>query len=193
MKHIENALYGRFAPTIVLARSYSTGVANTSKAWLPDTFIAQLWFNTHPSKVSAGFGLDDTYIREFSLLTVLPLMVNYLKSFPGSMIVDGTSFLSFAYDFDYQNSISSRSVTAANSNDIYFGRLKYALVPKQPASEAQGYLGTMISVAPWPPQYVLDTVAGKNGLIVVSNVNCGYLDLAMNFLRSVQRVSDVKV
>lgn len=47
--------------------------------------------------------------------------------------------------------------------------------------------------APWPPSYILETVSSKEGLVIVTSVNCGYLNMAMNFLSSVQRQSDAKV
>ncbi|CAN0340815.1 unnamed protein product [Pylaiella littoralis] len=65
--------------------------------------------------------------------------------------------------------------------------------------------------APWPPEYILETVvqsqfapAGfgfgggdtgsekQQGLVIVSSVNCGYIDMAVNFLLSLRR-SAIKV
>lgn len=82
--------------------------------------------------------------------------------------------------------------------DLYIGTLNRALVHKaRNLSSAEGgmesrFVGTIVE-APWPPEYVLETVANDDGLVVVTNVNCGYLDFATNFLMSVRRVSDVKV
>lgn len=51
-----------------------------------------------------------------------------------------------------------------------------------------------IEVAPWPPRYVLEDIATRDaGVVTVTSVNCGYLDMAANFLLSVRRHSDVKV
>lgn len=47
--------------------------------------------------------------------------------------------------------------------------------------------------AQWPPEYVLETTATKDGLVILSNVNAGYLDMAANFLLSVRRTTDAKV
>lgn len=60
-------------------------------------------------------------------------------------------------------------------------------------SRRSGTQSAIIESAPWPPPYVLSTVAGDTGLIIVTSVNCGYLDMAANFLLSVRRTSDVKV
>ena len=56
-----------------------------------------------------------------------------------------------------------------------------------------------IAKAPWPPEYVLETVAmnttsaASKGLVLMSNVNCGYLDMATNFWLSVRHNSNAKV
>ncbi|CAN0301704.1 unnamed protein product [Pylaiella littoralis] len=63
-----------------------------------------------------------------------------------------------------------------------------------------------IAKAPWPPEYILETVVQsqftsdgfgvdggdtgstrREGLVIVSSVNCGYLDFAANFLLSLRR------
>lgn len=49
------------------------------------------------------------------------------------------------------------------------------------------------SKAVWPPPYMLDTVSSDEGLVVVTSVNCGYLDFALNFLASVRKHTDAKV
>lgn len=87
--------------------------------------------------------------------------------------------------------------------------LENLLKAKSP-DEATGTSGVCSSVgrssriarAPWPPEYILDTAVVKGstsgtskGLVVVNNVNCGYLDMATNFWRSVQKATggDAKV
>lgn len=45
----------------------------------------------------------------------------------------------------------------------------------------------------WPPSYILENVALPNGLVIVTSVNCGYLDMAANFIASVRRTSTAKV
>lgn len=47
--------------------------------------------------------------------------------------------------------------------------------------------------ASWPPNYLLETLCSRDGLVIVTSVNCGYLDMATNFLLSVQAHSDAKV
>ncbi|CAN0301406.1 unnamed protein product, partial [Ascophyllum nodosum] len=200
--YVHYALARRSTPTAMVARSRSKkskhhGVCD----WLPDTFLAQLWFNRHPEVTSHGFGLDHLTIRDSrSLLATIPLMVGQLHSYADSIIVDGTSFTSLAYDVNshYQENtgISFHNAAAANGDDLYIGRLEFALVPKNDRGgdyNDQHFDIASISAAPWPPQYVLDTVAGEDGLVLVNNVNCGYVDLATNLLRSIQRVSDAKV
>ena len=200
--HIKHALAGRPTPTVMVARSRSKKNKDDGvRAWLPDTFLAQLWFNRHPDLISYGFGLDHLTIRDSrSLLTTVPLMIRQLHGYTDSIIVDGTSLASLAYDVNshyHQNAeISFRNAAAANGDDLYIGRLEFASVLKNKRRSDYNdthFDGASISAAPWPPRYVLDTVAGKDGLVLVTNVNCGYVDLATNLLRSIQRVSDTKV
>ncbi|CAM9206713.1 unnamed protein product, partial [Hapterophycus canaliculatus] len=42
-------------------------------------------------------------------------------------------------------------------------------------------------------RYVLEHTVTEQGVVIVSNVNCGYLDMAVNFIMSVQRHSNAKV
>ena len=172
------------------------------REWLPDTFMAQLWFNRHPELASHGFGLDHlTILDSRSILAVIPLMIRQLHGLADLIIVDSTSFTSLAYDVsshEQENTeISFRNAAAANGDDLYIGRLKFALVLENDRSGSdytdEHFARASILAAPWPPQYVLDTVAGEDGLVLINNVNCGYVDLATNLLRSIQRVSDTKV
>lgn len=92
--------------------------------------------------------------------------------------------------------------------DVYIGSLDYALVfagrgghlpgDRRGRTEDDSVRVSTISKAPWPPVYVLETVAAgateeSKGLVLVSNVNCGYLDMATNFWSSVRRTSSAKV
>lgn len=62
---------------------------------------------------------------------------------------------------------------------------------------------SVIAKAPWPPMYVLETAASilraqvpagsPRGLVLMTNVNCGYLDMAANLLLSVRKTTDAKV
>lgn len=54
-------------------------------------------------------------------------------------------------------------------------------------------VGLAIDRAPWPPMYIAETVATPEGLVIVTSVNCGYLDMATNFLISVRETSSAKV
>lgn len=90
-------------------------------------------------------------------------------------------------------------------NPVHIGRVGLSLVLDDDIDPAKydGLAGrsgdqrlvraSIIQKSPWPPQYVLETVATKNGLVIVSNVNCGYLDMATNFLMSVRETADAKV
>ncbi|CAN0074683.1 unnamed protein product [Pylaiella littoralis] len=89
-----------------------------------------------------------------------------------------------------------------------------ATVSKETASNIRGTSGSAevdgnswdIVKAPWPPEYILETVVQsqftsdgsgvdggdtgstrQDGLVIVSSVNCGYLDFAANFLLSLRR------
>lgn len=42
-------------------------------------------------------------------------------------------------------------------------------------------------------RYLLEAVATDEGVVIVSNVNCGYLDMSVNFMLSVERTSGAKV
>lgn len=89
----------------------------------------------------------------------------------------------------------------ARSSAFYIGTLENALVIEEDTKIVErddgrggGRGTTVIAEAPWPPSYVLETVATERGMILVTSVNCGYLDMAVNFLRSVRNVvDDVKV
>lgn len=60
-----------------------------------------------------------------------------------------------------------------------------------PSSDAshKHSLGTAI----WPPPYVLETASSREGLVLVTSVNCGFLDMALNFFATTQEHSDAKV
>ena len=88
---------------------------------------------------------------------------------------------------------------------VHTGSLYKEGVARDQASETPSDGGSAgksskIVRAPWPPEYVLETVAASadptavpaatsKGLVLGSNVNCGYLDMATNFWRSVQEAT----
>lgn len=112
---------------------------------------------------------------------------------------------------------SRTSSTAQEHKLINIGSLEHALsIPRYSNNHHYQLTHPFISGAAeivravWPPPYVLETVssnlaasgsrmapprgsAASKGLVVVTNVNCGYLDMATNFLLSVRRTSDIKV
>lgn len=87
--------------------------------------------------------------------------------------------------------------------DMYIGALEFALVydgvpdSKGNAPQDDGQPAQVrpfsIAKAPWPPEYLLETVATEEGLVIVSDANCGYLNMASNLLMSIRRTSDAKV
>lgn len=117
----------------------------------------------------------------------------------------GGSFLSgFSLDGSQQHQTKEHkpSCDEANAGDAYIGSVEYALVKERGGASQRGEIGSgsesgggyTIQRAMWPRRYILDEVADpETGLVMVTNVNCGYLDMAVNFLLSVRRHSDVKV
>lgn len=71
------------------------------------------------------------------------------------------------------------------------GSLGDAIVPE--VQDDGSPLRHSVGRAAWPQKYLLESVASKDGFIIVTSVNCGYLDMAVNFLRSVQEHSLAKV
>lgn len=73
---------------------------------------------------------------------------------------------------------------------FYISDLSDAVVTlTEPSGDSNYGVGKAI----WPPRYVLESVSSEEGLVIVSNVNCGYLDFGLNFLVSVRRHTDAKV
>lgn len=181
--------------TILLMRSKIRGSSGVSEEWLPDTFIAQLFCN---SKALTVGGLEDKTVGEISLLELLPVFITSNRGAGGSdpVVIDGTSVLQSIFDPGSKAPLStSRGNTAGeNGGTLYLGTLDLSLAVD--VDEGDGYdliSRVQIVEAPWPPVYVLETVATPTGIVLVNNVNCGYLDLAINLLRSVRNVSDAKV
>ena len=88
---------------------------------------------------------------------------------------------------------AAADAATADRGAIRIGSSEFALVGAAGRGRGGGDGVVEIATAPWPPLYVLETVANEDGLVIVNNVNCGYLDFATNFLRSVRRVSSAKV
>lgn len=182
-------------PAVVLARSRSSTVVARGD-WLRDTFIAQLWCNRDMMTSLAG---HNEAIEEVTLLKMLPQLIreqpdNDLAS--NLVLVDGTSVLSSVFDLHEGNHewVFAGNAAAADGEDLYIGRLDLALVLNDSERDEDGKtISARIAAAPWPPEYVLERVATAEGLVIVNNVNCGYLDMATNLLQSIQNVSDAEV
>lgn len=197
---VEQALNGSLAPTAVLTRSRSSGDAENPPQWMHDTFIAQVWCNR---AMMTGWGLEDEGFHDSTLLELLPKFVRaHRTSIAGAELVvaDGTSFVASRFDLDEDNDERRPTfvgnVAAADGGNLYFGMIDLALVCVQNGNENEEDSASVVSIgtALWPPPYVLETAALENGLVIVNNVNCGYLDFATNFLLAARKVvSDVKV
>lgn len=214
------ALSKAASPTAILTRARSRSDVAVEEQWLSDKFVSQIWCNRAvlKSTLLAGAGLKAWAVQDWTFLQVLPRLIHNSKS-DQVVLVDGTQVLKsiFAATPSAGDSVNSSNLlpqagkghqwipddkTAASEGegpDLYIGSLEFALVFDATGNAARGRPGSRviktssIVKAPWPPEYVLKTVASKAGLVVVTNVNCGYVDMAMNFWLSVQRTSDAKV
>lgn len=181
--------------TIVLMRSKLSGTSATSEEWLPDTFIAQLFCN---SKALTVGGLEDKTVDEMSLLELVPVFISSNRGAGGDrlVVIDGTSVLQSMFDPGSEAPLSTSGGNTAGENGgtLYLGTLDLALAVDVDEGDGHELISRVhIVEAPWPPVYVLETVAAPTGIVLVNNVNCGYLDLAINLLRSVRNVSNAKV
>jgi len=150
-----------------------------------------------------GLGLDDESVRTSPLLALLPTIIEAQSTVSdgveGLVLVDGTemveSVFKAAASAEYGRELEVLgTAVSATGRSLAFGRLERALV-RSGRSEGGGLNSTVsIGLAPWPPAYVLRHVATNVGLVLVNSVNCGYLDMATNFLRAAQKVAaDTKV
>lgn len=195
---VDRALAGSETPTAILSRSRARGcIDDRQEDWLPDTFIAQMWLSREILEAEARLD-SDADGSDLTLLEALPL---YLRAWQENsnldlQLVDGTSVLLSilerrASSSKQQQLIFAGNTAAANGGRLYIGSLGLALVRSGDETTNDGRVDIM--TAPWPPEYILETVANEDGMVIVNNVNCGYLDFATNFLQSVQRVSDAQV
>lgn len=211
---LEAALARSAAPTMVLTRSRTTnknldggggggGVAEEQGgdggsrggggggAWLSDAFASQLWVNADMlvSDRLRGAGLDAHAVQDLSLLHVLPhLIEGALRD--AADVVDGTSVVGSLFSVEDGG---EQDLPAPEAGGFGIGTLKLALVGGRDGGGGGGGGDVEVGKAPWPPLYVLETVANEDGVVMVNSVNCGYLDFASNFLQSVRRFSDIKV
>lgn len=202
IRSLEQALAGSAVPTAVLTRSRSKGDGSVAIVnnieynapsssqegmWLPDSFVSQVWLNADMLGLERlqEAGLVNHAVEDLPLLRILPRLTEDPKRI-GAIIVDGTSVIGSVFALGGDKEQSLLSAATSDREALRIGSSDYTLV--------EGEDGVVeIATAPWPPRYVLETVANEDGLVIVNNVNCGYLDFATNFLRSVRRVSDAKV
>lgn len=193
---VEQALHGTLAPTAVVTRSRSSGDAENPPYWLPDTFIAQIWCNR---AMLTGSGFEDEGFHDSTLLELLPKFLHaHSAGVRGAELVvaDGTNFVASRFDADGASNGLVGNEAAADGGALYIGTSEVALVRVQNADGVEGADTSVVSIgtALWPPPYVLETAVLENGLVIVNNVNCGYLDFAVNFLLAAQKVvSGIKV
>lgn len=206
IESMHSALAGSDTPTAVLTRSQgrrgsaieegSTGEDSVEGNWLSDRFLSQLWLNRALLESCASSsqrqsehraGLGEVAVENLTLLALLPRL---LRDDPSARLVDGTNILRSAFDVGGEGVeiLAAAAAVGGAGDNVYIGTLELALVD---AGAGDG--SADIATAPWPPAYTLEHVADEDGLVIVNNVNCGYLDFATNFLRSVERVSDAKV
>lgn len=201
-------------PTAIVSRSKIRGrdeapaEEERSGQWLSDKYVAQAWCN--PSALTEArlseANLEQANVQDLSILDVISHLLRGHASrveagdADATHLVDGTYVLrSTVRGYPQDLAMGEPLSTQHDSKrmDFSIGGLGMALVSsdmdarflRANASVARG----SITDSPWPPSYVLETAASKEGLVIVTSVNCGYLDMATNFLQSVQRQSNAKV
>ncbi|CAN0443498.1 unnamed protein product, partial [Laminaria digitata] len=171
--------------------------------WLSDSFLSQVWVNANMLGLERldEAGLEGIAVQDMPLLAVISRLIEDPARI-GTVLVDGTGVMGSIFavgggggrgDEEQQHLLAAAATS--DREPFRIGSAEFALV--KTAGRRGGGGGdhgvVEIATAPWPPLYVLETVANEDGLVIVNNVNCGYLDFATNFLRSVRRVSDAKV
>ena len=212
IQSLEPALAGSDAPTAVLTRSRGDGDATGNDfddgaksssggggVWLSDSFLSQVWVNADMLGLErlSEAGLEEHAVRDLPLLAIIPRFIEDAERI-GTVVVDGTSVMGSIFSvgggMGQQHLLAAAADAAtADRGAIRIGSSEFALVGAAGRGRGGGDGVVEIATAPWPPLYVLETVANEDGLVIVNNVNCGYLDFATNFLRSVRRVSSAKV
>lgn len=180
------------------------------------------------ASILAKAGLTTSRALELTLLQVLRRLTRDAVD-NQLVLVDGTNVIGSVFDAPPASSPASGenactypgtssdplqcppSLMETGGAEAYIGRLDFALVydgagfaPDTLQGGGKGQAVAPIETsrivkAPWPPAYILETVAmnttaaESKGLVLVSNVNCGYLGMATNFLLSVRNTSNAKV
>lgn len=187
--NVEKALAGRLTPTVVITRSQSKRYNGaTTPQWLPDTFISQIWCNGLVMTSQVGFPRET--VRTSTLRGFLPKLISSNQTRAEELdLVDGTYVVPSVLGAEESESqpIAVGNAMAAHGSELRIGTLALALLRSDNGTIS-------IGAAPWPPQYVSEHVATRESMIIVSSVNCGYLDFAINFLLAARTASgDVKV
>ena len=222
IESIQLTLFETLSPTAVLTRARSKGDIPGEERWLSDKYESQLWCNRAALEASVltKAGLTTLSTRDVTLLHVLPRLIRDASDM-GLVLVDGTHVIGSIFDAPpaprargsakYPSTSSLRlqeHPQVMDGAEVYIGSLDFALAYDgegtgrsnlQEGIQAPTRKTSSIVKAPWPPEYILETVAmnttaaASKGLVLVSNVNCGYLDMATNFLMSVRNTSEAKV
>ena len=220
IESMQLALFETLPPTVVLTRAHSKGDVPGEQRWLSDKFVSQLWCNRAALEIMlTEAGLNTSSTRDATLLQVLPRLIRD-DAKKGLVLVDGTYVIGSVFDappappagssakYPRSSALRPQDIPVIGGPEVYIGSLDFALVYDggdtgrtnlQEGRQAATIKTTSIVNAPWPPEYILETVAmnttavESKGLVLVSNVNCGYLDMATNFWLSVRNTSDAKV
>ncbi|CAN0266884.1 unnamed protein product, partial [Ectocarpus fasciculatus] len=166
--------------------------------WMSDKFVAQVWCNR---AMLVATGRDFMNPGEPGLAakddrTTFLDVIQRLVSRPtavGVVLVDGTKVIPSRYLYPS----TKAAVEAAHRDRSGITGTTKSGYPSDDEGKG-GRTGASavatITRALWPPEYILDTVRKEQGIIIVSSVNCGYVDMASNFLQSVNDAAgDVKV
>lgn len=169
-------------PTAIVARSRSAG------EWLSDKLVAQVWCNRMllDTTRTKRLGLYDQTVGDLTLLEVLPRLL--VRDPVDIIIVDGTTVLPSTF----VGTAPASMVPRPGEGDFRIHSSEFGLGVEDGAIQGSGGANRVVK-ALWPPRYMLEHVATKDGVVVVNSASCGDLDLAANFLHSVRRTSDLKV
>ena len=226
IESMQPALFKSRSPTAVLTRSRSIGGIPGEERWLSDNFVTQMWCNGAALEASmlTKAGLDALTLQDATLLEVLPRLIRDAVD-KRLVLVDGTHVIGSVFNTASPAEASGSAKTLGfaarlhkyhhddldhlERDKVYIGSLEFALAyddgeaGRGRVRDKEGQKTTAktssIVKAPWPPAYILETVAmnttaaASKGLVLVTNVNCGYLDMATNFWLSVRSNSDAKV
>lgn len=198
------------SPTAALGRARWLDLADGDRStWLPATFVGHAWCNRamlDPVRTRL-FGLDKSTVETITFLDVVNRISQPISPWgrPGIQLIDGTEF--FPVDIlSHTTSVNVPRTSARHppegAGKVYreshhrenhardvFGGLGLSLLRRRRSGWSDDIIVTIVR-SRWPPPYMLEWIAKEtSNLVVVTNVNCGYLDMAVNFARSVHEVS----